>query len=91
MADTCSSETYLRNCILFQFHTKNNAITATKKHLRHLGRRVRSKNMLTLVKKSKLGNLSLDNNPRSGRPCTVTEAVLKAKLEKNPTLTIKEL
>jgi hypothetical protein len=27
MADTCFSKTYLRNCILFQFQAKNNAIT----------------------------------------------------------------
>jgi hypothetical protein len=82
MADTCSSKTYLRNCILFQFHATNNAIAATKKPLRHLWRRVRSKKMPTLVKKIISGNLSLESDPRSGRPCTVNEAVLKAEIEK---------
>jgi hypothetical protein len=91
MADTCSSKTYLRNCILFRFHAKNNAIKTAKKHLRQLWRRVRSKKMPTLVKKIISGNLSLENDPRRGRPYTVYKAVLKAEIEKNPTLTIKEL
>jgi hypothetical protein len=65
-----------------QFQAKNNAITATKKHLLHLWRRVRSKKMPTFVKKIKSGNLSLENDRRSGRPCAVNEAVLKAEIEK---------
>jgi hypothetical protein len=47
--------------------------------------------MPMLVKKIKSGNLSLENDLRSGRSCTVNEAVLKAEIGKNPTLTIKEL
>jgi hypothetical protein len=47
--------------------------------------------MQTLVKKIKSGNLSLKNDSRSGRPCTVNEAVLQTEIEKNPTFTIKEL
>jgi hypothetical protein len=47
--------------------------------------------MPTLVKKIKSGNLSLENDPQTGRPCTGNEAVLKAEIEKNPTLINKEL
>jgi hypothetical protein len=53
-----------------------------KKHLRHLWRRVKGKKMPTLDKKVKSGNLGLENDPRSGRPCTANEAVLKAEIGK---------
>jgi histone-lysine N-methyltransferase SETMAR len=91
MAENLSSKIFLRRLMFNDFHKNNSAKVATKNICDIYGSKLSVRTCLKWFKKFKSGNLYLDDEPRSGRPKVLDDAVLLTVIESNPELTIQEL
>ncbi|XP_076052678.1 histone-lysine N-methyltransferase SETMAR-like [Oratosquilla oratoria] len=82
----------VRGCMLYDFKVGLSAATSSRRICQSFGdRAMNERTTRRWFKKFKSGDLSLRDEPRSGRPQVLNDGVLKAAIEEDSSLTCGEL
>lgn len=83
---------HLRHCILYEFEKDNNASKAAENICEVFGTdALCTRTCQRWFEKFRVGDLSLKEQPRSGRPSETDDDLLRAMLEDDPHLTTREI
>lgn len=86
------SEEHIRHILLFLFRKNQNGSEATREIQNVYGEGVLSESKCRRwFAKFRNGNFDLKDEPRSGRPEELDDELLKSTVERNPTVTVREL
>lgn len=91
MAGFQPTEQHLRNCMLYEFNQKHSAAEATRRINSVYEKALDQRKVRRWFVEFKNGNFELDDAPRSGRPLTINNQVLRNLVEKDPRLTVDEI
>lgn len=82
---------FVRICLLYEFHQKNNAKDATKKICSIYGDVISIRQSQRWFKNFKSGNFDTKNKPREKKVVKVDDDILKCEVEANPTKSIQQI
>lgn len=85
------SNVVIRACLLYEFKLGTNAAEATRKICRAFGQNtVTERTAQNWYRTFRSGDMTLEDQPRSGRPSSLDEEQLKQAIEEDSSLTCQE-